>query len=243
MARLNFAEAEERMQAQSNYQGGDFVKTLYLKDKENTFILSLLKDETEVEVHSIHKVKLMSKNGKEYSIDVDCLGRDKCPLCKEALNHTEEKYPMVSKAKDMVYVPIVRLYNYEKEFEPQYNILTRSTKWYRNTYIEAATRFDMEKPLEIMRSGTGVDTTWSLYPATKAYGKAIPEVSAEQLIKDLDIDIDSSISGASNSIVKTWDADMMAIYIETGSWPSSNNSDDGDEEEEEVKPRNNKYGF
>lgn len=245
MARLSFNEAEARINNSGNGQQGNYTQTLYLKDKESAFVLSLLKDVTDVEVHSVHKVKFTSKNGKDYMIDVDCLGKG-CPLCKEATKYQGEKFPAVTKARDMVYVPVVRLYNYEGEFEPSYCVISRSTKWYRNTYVEAATRFDMDKPLEIIRSGKGVDTTWSIYPAGKVNGEKIPDVNANQLIEDLEIDVDSSISGTPTSVVRTWDADQMEMYIETGQWPNlNNNSDEAEEEEEEqVKPRgNNKYGF
>lgn len=241
MARISFDDAEKRMDAQKSFTGGNFTNVLYLKDKENAYILSLLKDVTDVEVHSVHKVKMTSKNGKEFMVDVDCLGKG-CPLCKEAQNHTNEKFPAVSKARDVVYVPVVKLYNNNKEFDPQYYVISRSTKWYRNTYVEAASRFDMNKPLEIVRSGSGVDTTWSIYPANKAFGETIPEVNANQLIEDLDIDIDNSISGTQTSVVKTWDADQMEDYIETGTWPSSSVEDA--EDDKGIKPRgNNKYGF
>lgn len=242
MSRMSFETANERIDQQSQYSGGNYTNTLMLKDKENAFVLSLLKDVTDVDVYSVHKVKMTSKSGKEYTIDVDCLGKD-CPLCKEAQNHLNEKFPQVSKPRDVVYVPIIRLYNKDKEFEPQYMVLTRSTKWYRNTYVEAASRFDMTKPLEIMRSGNGVDTTWSIYPAIKAYGKDIPEVDPNKVLDDLEVDIGESIYGTPFSVVKNWNADQMNQYIETGS-PYVPNNDDDIEEEEEIKPRgNNKYGF
>jgi hypothetical protein len=242
MARMSFKEAEERVQNQGQGGNGNYTNILFLKDKESAYIIPLLKDVTDVEVHSVHKVKLVSKSGKEYMVDVDCLGNN-CPLCKEAQNHVGEKFPQVSKARDAVYVPIVRLYNKDKEFDPQYYVLTRSTKWYRNTYVEAASRFDMNKPLEIVRSGNGVDTTWSIYPAMKVNGKDIPEVDLNQLIDDLEIDIDSSIFGTPYSVVKGWSAEQMEHYIETGSAYIPNDSDEEDKEED-IKPRgNNKYGF
>ena len=201
MARISLADAEKREQERSNYGGGTFINALWLKDKENAYILTALKDVTDVEVHSVHKVQVIGKSGKTFTVDVDCLGKG-CSLCTEALKHKDEKFPVVTKARDMVYVPIVRLYDRDGEFSPQFYILSRSTKWYRNTYVEAASRFDMSKPLEIMRSGSGVNTTWSIYPATKAFGKPIPDCNIDQLIEDLDIDLETAVSGTPTSLVR-----------------------------------------
>ena len=245
MARLSIAEMDKNISEQGSYQASDykFIPTLYLKDKQSAFVKILLKNIEDVEVHSVHKVRMTSKKGKEYSIDVDCLGKG-CPLCQHVnAQTTQEKFPLVTKARDMVYVPLVQVFDADGNPSLDYKILSRSSRWYRNTMCEAESRYGLDEVLEIQRSGQGVDTTYGIYSVKKGpKGAELPKLDIDKLKADLDI-ADDDISGRKDSLIKTWDADQMEEYLETKQYPTDHQ--EAAEEEEEVKPRTrtSNYGF
>lgn len=240
MARLNLNEAESRLDNQT--QRGNYINQFWLKnDKDHTIVQMLLKDISEIEVHSVHEVKMTSKNGKEYRVQVDCLG-DNCPMCKEALKHKNEKFPLVRQARDMVYIPLIRYYNANGEYEPSYEIFNRSTRWYRDELAGYAARYDVDGYTEIQKSGSGISTTYKLYEARKDFdgNKLDKPKSIEELKEDFEVK-DDDICGRRDSLIKSWTAEEFAEFLETGTYPKGNS----DEEEEEVKPRtrSSKRGF
>lgn len=242
MSRISLQEANERL---DNQQRGNYINTFYLRnDKDHTIVRMLLDDVANIEVHSIHEVKMTSKNGKEYRVQVDCHG-DNCPLCKEALKHEGQKFPLVRKARDMVFIPLIRLYNEEGKYEPVYEIFSRSTRWYRDELAGYAARYDISGYSEVEKTGTGMKTTYKLYEARKDFdGKPLDNVkSIDELKEDFEVK-DDDICGRKDSLVKTWSKEDFEEFLETGTYPKGN-TDDEDEEEEEVKPRSrsSKRGF
>lgn len=246
MARMNLNEANERLDNQQ--QGsGNYINQFYLKnDKDHTIIQMLIKDVADIEVHSIHEVKMVSKNGKEYRVQVDCLGGRDCPLCKEAVKHENQKFPLVRKARDMVYIPILRLYNAKGEYEPNYEILNRSTRWYRDELAGFAARYDVDGYIEVEKTGTGLKTTYKLYEARKDLdGNPLDKPkSIDEIKEDFDIK-DDDICGRKDSLVKSWTVEDFEEFLETGTYPKGTSDAANEEEEEEVKPRSrsSKRGF
>lgn len=231
MSRISLNEANERLNNQST---GNYINTFYLKnDKDHTIVRMLLDDVTNIEVHSVHEVKMTSKNGNEYRVQVDCHGNN-CPLCKEALQYEGQKFPLVRKARDMVYIPLIRLYNKDGNYEPTYEILCRSTRWYRDELAGYAARYDISGYVEVEKTGTGLKTTYKLYEARKDFdGKPFSNPQPiEKLKEDFEIK-DDDICGRKDSLIKTWSSEDFEEFLETGTYPKGNT----EPEEEEIKPR------
>ena len=86
--RMTLNEAQTRAENRSNF---NFINEFFLKnDGESNIVRFLFNDPNDIEVHAVHMIRMTSKGGQSYFIQVDCLG-DNCPLCKEAVNHTDEK--------------------------------------------------------------------------------------------------------------------------------------------------------
>lgn len=235
MSRLSINEANERLSNQNT--SSNYINTFYLKnDKDHTIVRLLLEDVTQIEVHSIHEVKMTSKNGNEYRVQVDCHGNN-CPLCREATKYATQKFPLVRKARDMVYIPIVRLYNASGKYEPTYEIFCRSTRWYRDELAGFAARYGVDGYVEVEKSGTGLSTTYKLYEARKDFdGKPLDNPrSLQELKADFEVK-DDDICGRRDSLIKTWSAEEFEEFLETGTYPGARKSAD-ENEEEDVKPR------
>lgn len=232
MSRITLAEMNDRL---DNQQKGNYINQFYLRnDKDHTIVQMLLDDVANIEVHSVHEVRMTSKGGKDYRIMVDCLG-DNCPMCKEALKHEGQKFPLVRKARDMIYIPLIRLYNDNGEYEPVYEVFSRSTRWYRDELAGYAARYNINGYVEVEKTGTGMKTTYKLYEARKDFDgnpldnpKSIAELKEDFEIKDDDI------CGRRDSLIKTWTADEFAEFLETGTYPKGNTESTN---EEDVKPR------
>lgn len=234
MSRISINEANERLDNQRS--GGNYINTFYLKnDKDHTIVRMLLKDIVDTEVHSIHEVKMTSKNGTEYRVQVDCHGSN-CPLCKEALKYEGQMFPLVRKARDMVYIPLIRLYNKDGVYEPVYEVFCRSTRWYRDELAGFAARYGIDGYIEIEKTGTGMSTTYKLYEARKDFdGKPLNNPpSIEQMKEDFEVK-DDDICGRKDSLIKTWSAEEFEEFLETGTYPKGNSDE---EEKKEIKPRN-----
>ena len=212
MARKSFTQAQTDL---TNMQSGDYVNEFYLKkDKETNFIKLLTTKIDDMEIHSIHQVALTSpKTGKTYYNKVDCLG-DGCPLCKEALKNTKA----VSKARDMVFIPIIQIYNDKGEFEPSYKIFSRSVRWMAENLVGFEARYGLEGIIEVERVGEKLKTAYNLYDARKGKnGEALPDLpDIDQLKEDFEVK-DDDVCGRPTSLVRTWDEGMCDLYIETGS--------------------------
>lgn len=244
MARINLTEANDRLDNQKNF---GYINTFFLtKDKEHTIVKPLLSDMNDLEVHSIHEVKMTSKNGKDYRVSVDCLG-DGCPMCREALKHADKMFPLVSKVRDNIYIPLIRLYDRNGEYNPAYEIFVRSTRFYRDTLAPAVSRYGLDGYWEIERIGGpgSKKTTYNLYSINKDFDSKPLDNSKtlEQLKEDFEVKEDD-IFGRRDSLIKSWSAADFAEFLETGTYPKGSSTEDTDEEEEEVKPRSrNRHGF
>lgn len=251
--RITLDEANTRAENRSNF---NFINEFFLKnDGESNIVRFLFNDPNDIEVHAVHMVRMTSKNGQSYLIQVDCLG-DNCPLCKEALNHTDEKMPLVSKVRDNIYLPLIVAYDYEKLCNPQYKVFVRSTNYYKNTLAPFIKRNDLNEMVEIERNGAkgSPRTTYNLYAAKKDFHeKPVNDKSSElyvlatksidELKEDFEVRSDD-ICGRTDSMIRTWTPEMVEIFLENPSvYPNINNITE--DEKEEVQPRNRRsnHGF
>lgn len=243
MARISFNDIDQRIEEKKSFaNGGNFkrINAFFLKDKESSYVKVLLDDIKNVEVHSVHLVKVNFNTGKHFTVHVDCLGNG-CPLCEEAKNHTEEMYPVVTRARDMVYVPLLTFMNYKGEEEIGFSILGRSTTWAQSDFFPDMARYGIDGNFEIQRTGSGTGTTYRFYPARQLpNGKPFPNVDMKQVYKDLDIELPADIFGRHDSFVRSWDESQMEEYIETGMFPKIKQEDSV---ANEVTPRNTDHGF
>ena len=230
MARKTFTQAQEDM---NNKQSGDYVKSFYIKRSGTSeFVKFLETDINKMEIRSVHNVAMTSpKTGKTYYTLVDSLETSDI-LVKESM----KKGSAVGKVRDMVFIPLIKLYNSEGEFEPSYEVLARSVAWMANNLVGFEARYGLEGVIEVERTGTGTSTNYTLYDARKGMnGKDLPELpSIEQLKADFEVK-DDDIVGRNTSLVKTWDEEMCERFIETGS-PYVQK-----EEEKEEAPRRRNF--
>ena len=241
MARISFDDIDKRIEEKKG--GGDYkrINSFFLKDKESSYVKVLLDDIKNVAVYGVHIVKISTKTGKPILVHVDCLGKD-CPLCAEAQKHTEEMYPLVSRTKDMVFVPMLTFTNYKGEEGLGFAILARTTSWAQSDFFPDMARYGIDENFEIQRTGTGTGTTYRFYPARKLpSGNPFPDIDLTQVCKDLNIDLPSDIYGRSDSYIRCWDKEQMEEYIETGLFPKIKHTEDS--VAEEVAPRNTNHGF
>lgn len=241
--RIGLDEVDARLEKQQMNFG--YINTFYLsKDKDHTIVRFLLEDVKDIELYSVHRVKMTSKAGKEYAVEVSCHG-DNCPLCQEALKYDKQAFPKVSKARDNIYLPLIRLYDAKGNLDPSYQVFVRSTRYYRDTFAGFAARYDLGGYTEIERIGEGLKTTYNLYNVTKDFdGKPLDSgMTIAELKKDYDVKEDD-IFGRRDSLIKDWTAEQFAEYLETGTYPSDGDADES-EEKEEVTPRSrtSKHGF
>ena len=186
MARLSLEEANERLENQKSF---GYINQFYLTDdKEHTIVRFLLKDSADIEVYSVHQVKMTSKSGSEYAVSVSCHG-DNCPLCKEAMKYDKQKFPLVSKARDNIYIPLIRFYDKDGKLDPVYQVFVRSTRFYRDTLAGYAARYNIDGYTEVERVGKGLKTAYNLYSVVKDfYGKTLDNaISIEQLKDDFGV--------------------------------------------------------
>lgn len=213
MARINLSTALKNLEEQQS-RPGNYINSFSLKgDGASTFVRFLIDDISDIEAYSVHRVRMVSKKGKEYAVNVGCLGAG-CPLCKEAPNHANVTFPnipLVSKAKDMVTIPLINL----RDGEPVYEILFWSTWVYKRVAPMLARIRPITTPAEIERIGTTTDTSYNVYAAPD---KAELAGTTEELKAKFDVKPDD-IFGRSDSLIKDWDADQIAEYLETGTYP------------------------
>lgn len=247
MSRLSLDEMNTRLDNQKSF--GYINKFFLTDDKEHTIVRFLLGDVKDIEVFSVHDLRMRSQAGKDYSVSVSCLG-DNCPMCKEAMKYEKQAFPLVSKAKDNVYIPLIRLYDKDGKLDPVYQIFVRSTRFYRDTFASFAARYDLGGYTEIERVGEGLKTKYNLYSVTKDFnGKPFENtVSIEQLKEDFDVK-DDDIFGREDSLIKDWSDEQFKKFLETGTYPKDEASDEYDGKssyvDEDVRPRGrtSRHGF
>lgn len=244
MARMSISNAMSALKAQeesrSNFSGKYVNKFIMKGDGAQTFVKFLIEDLNDVEVYSVHQVRMKSKNGKDYAVSVDCLGSN-CPLCREAPNHINEKYPMipmVTKAKHNVTIPLINAFSGEDGKTPAYEVLMWSTWMYKKIQPMLARIRPITQPIELLRTGTSTDTSYSAFGAdpdadeVKALSGTVEELKTKFDVKDDDI------YGRNDSLIKAWTAEQMEEYISTGTYPSNSGSqaDGANEPVEEAQP-------
>ena len=198
MSRISITDAEKRLddRANSNY---NYVNQFFLtKDKEHNIVKFLLKDIADIEVYSVHVVKMTSKTGKEYSIHVSCLEHN-CPMCREAQKYKDQMFPLVSRARDNIYLPLISLYDKDGEVSPEFKVWIRSTKFYRDNFAPTISRYGLDTCYEIERSGAkgAKQIAYNMFAIDKDFDKKpIPfaDIDIETLKKDYDV-ADDSIFG------------------------------------------------
>lgn len=255
--RMTLDEANTRAENRSSF---NFINEFFLKnDGESNIVRFLFNEPNDIEVHAVHMVRMTSKSGQSYLIQVDCLG-DNCPLCKEAVNHTDEKMPLVSRVRDNIYLPLIAAYDVDGSVKPQYKVFVRTTNYYKNTLAPFIKRNDLNDMVEIERNGAkgSPRTSYNLYEAKKDFDEKSVKDKASALyelatksIDDLKADFDvkpDDICGRTDSLIRTWTPEQVEMFLENPSAYPSLGGDKKEEEtkEEEVKPRNRRaanHGF
>lgn len=248
--RMTLDEAQTRAENRSNF---NFINEFYLKeDGDGNIVRFLFTDPNEIEVHAVHMVRMTSKGGQSYLIQVDCHGED-CPLCKEAVHHKDEKMPLVSRVRDNIYLPLIAMYDQDGKFNPSYKVFVRTTNYYKNTLAPFIKRNDLSVPTEIERAGKRGDTrvAYNLYEAKKDFDEKVITSKdsvcyevATKSIDDLKADFEvqkDDICGRTDSLVRTWTAEQVEMFLENPSvYPNTDGDNAGAKDEtpqEEVKPR------
>lgn len=218
--RISLSEALEKTNQQNigNNQPRKFINQFFIKGNASTFLRFLVNDISEVNAYSTHRVRMVSKAGKQYPIFVGCIGKD-CPLCKEAPNHVGETYPtvpLVTKAKDIVTIPLV---NYNNG-QPEYQILAWSTFMFKKINPMLSRINPLSSTIEMQRTGSGLETNYFTYPADTR-----PELAGtvEELKQKFDVKEDD-IFGRSDSLIRDWSATQMEEYLTTGNYPHSDSN-------------------
>ena len=234
--RISLSEALERTNQQDTPK--NYIKQFMLKEDEATFLRFLVDDINDINVCTAHKVRMTSKAGKQYSVMVDCIGKD-CPLCKEAPNHVAEAYPqipLVTKAKDIVTIPLINFNN----GAPEYQILAWSVFIFKKINPMLSRIKPLSSTIEIQRTGKAVETNYFAYPADDK-----PELAGtvDELKKKFDVK-DDDATGRFDSLIREWTASQMEEYLTTGTYPHSATATTAKPSEDVEAPvRRTNYGF
>lgn len=233
MARINLEEMKTRLDQQNS---GSFISSFYLKgDGSHNIVKFLLNSVNDIEIFSVHSVRLAGKNGNYFN-SVNCKGGDDCTLCREAVNHTAEKMPLVSRTRDNVYIPVIVMYDKEGKFNPYYAVWERSTKFFRDTLAPTFARYDIHGAFEIERRGVAPQVQYNIYNVDKDFEgnkidftKSVEDYKAEFNVKDDDI------FGRPDSYIHDWDDEQIKLFVSTGKFPVIKN--DGNGEADEAQPQ------
>lgn len=235
--RISLSEALERTNQQDTPK--NYIKQFMLKENEATFLRLLVDDLNDVEVCTTHKVRMTSKTGKQYTVMVNCIGKD-CPLCKEAPNHVAEAYPqipLVTKAKDIVTIPLINFNN----GTPEYQILAWSVFIFKKINPMLSRIKPLSSTIEVQRTGKAVETNYFAYPVDDK-----PELAGtvDELKKKFDVK-DDDTTGRFDSLIREWTASQMEEYLTTGTYPHSNSAITiaKPSEDTEAPVRRTNYGF
>lgn len=256
--RLNLAQVNEHIE-NMNKPHKDY-KSIYsfsLKDNHDGAHVYILQNNAEESYfYHTHTVWLMSKAGKKYPVEVDCLGND-CPLCKEAMLHKGEYPTDVSFAKDNMYIP---LYVIDKrdgtgtQDVGELNIWKRGVKYFSTDLAPHSARYAplYKSATEIERIGASgsKETSYRLYQSDTDYaGNPIEKVGDLEELKAKCEFTDETIYGAEDSLIKIWTKEQMIEAINTKKFPTGNNATNEEtsiseddipfkESTENVTPRN-----
>lgn len=268
MARLNLATVEKHIENQG--KSGDYRKIPFFalnNDKDGAHVKMLMKDASDAYFYHVHRVKLLSKAGKPFYMDVECLndGSHQCPLCNEAVKYKGTMNPPVGFAKDVLYVPMYVIDRKDNGKVTQVNefaVWTRGTKFYKDDLEPYAMHVNslFGGATEIMRSGArgSKETSYRLYASDSDYnGNPIDKDTDLDALKEKAGFTEDMIYGAADSKVKVWTVPQINEFISTGKYPTGNIDkpvQESDKKEdmpfydstEDVKPRQRTapdYGF
>ena len=196
MARITLSEMMNHKK-ESAEKGGfrKFATNFYFKrdGRQNALVKLLITGAEDVPVFTTHTVQKISKSGKKYFQEVDCMGEG-CPLCNYAINNQNG---IVSFRHDKIVIPIINFTATDADGNniPQVQYWTRSSGFYSNTILPFAERFGLDGYVEIQKNGTGKQTTYTLYPVEDKFGGRPLEapLPVEEYLKEYDVNIDEDL--------------------------------------------------
>lgn len=238
--------AEKKEQGKGFTEGFKNIDNFYLKDGEKAIIQLLINDASEIPVVRTHTVQLFSKNGKKYFAEINCKADEgHCPLCEAKKAAGQDGLKSVSFAHDKLIIPLAVLER-NGEKQTKYALFTRSVNFYTNNLSAYSSRFNINDPIEISRSGSGTSTNYTLFPPVNPDEYKLDK-SIDELKKDLEVE-DDDVVGRIDSVVKTWNPAQMSFYLETGQMPSKanmnpTNDNKAEEETPNITRRVSNHGF
>jgi len=196
-------EAQKRIQASMQSSGGRYIG---IGDQES-FVFRFMADEDGVVNGYFHRVP-MEQNDRSWTQDVPCLGDD-CPYCKsEDTKISKKSYKFLTWA--WVYYRLHTKADEEGKWEPVEKdeatfykepidkpmILKQGYYFSRLlTAIYAKYGTLVDRDYECIRNGTGLDTSYSLFPEDK---KPVSK-KIKAAIKELE-DLDGIIEGSNQNL-------------------------------------------
>ena len=189
-------------------------------------------------------VQLYSKSGKAYYAEVNCKQDEgSCVFCEFKSRDVDNQNSFVTFAHDRIVIPLLVLER-NGESMMSYELFVRSINFYTNSLSPYLARFSVKEAVDITRNGTGVSTTYSLFPTTDPskydLGKTVEELKA-----DLGVDT-TDILGRYDSLIKSWSDEQMEFYLNTRQNPTkANMSGKSEEASQEVTRRRsaNRHAF
>ena len=175
-----------------------YTNSFSLKENESAFIKFLITDIDDIEVHTIHRLPVPTKNGNTFWKPVECL-EDNCPICNSG-----------EKSSDVAVIPILVLYNDSGEYAPEFKLFLRSTGWVLNSLIPFEARYGLDCIVECERKGQKTQTVYNLYEARKGpKGVELPKLPDIETIK-ADFNVTQE---AVKDVITTWTKEEMNNYL------------------------------
>lgn len=245
MARINLTEMLNHEKETQENRGRKFARNFYFKKngRNNALVKFLLNSTEDIPVFTTHTVQKISKSGKRFFQEVDCMGED-CPLCNYAINNPNGT---VSFRHDKIVIPLVNFTAVDKDgnVAPAVEYWTRSAGFFSSTILPFAERFNFGGYIEIQKNGSGKQTTYTLYPVEDKFeGRPLePVKSVDEYIKIYNTDIESDLKSIVQSlsdnelsaIIGGGAGDEMPFGVETNASANTNTN--------EVPVRRNTHGF
>ena len=237
MARINLAEMLNREKETQENRGRRFARNFYFKKggRNNALVKFLVSNTEDIPVFTTHTIQKISKNGKRFFQEVNCLGED-CPLCHYAVNNPNGT---VSFYHDKMVIPLINFTALDKDgnVAPAVEYWTRSAGFFSTVIMPFAERFNFYGYVEIQKNGSGKQTTYTLYPVEDKFeGRPLEPVKTfEEYINIYSVDIESDLK----SIVQTLSDSEIAAIV----GGASRSSAEPIEVPNEIPVRRNTHGF
>lgn len=231
MARLKIAQVEEHIDEmnQPKVEYRKIVNFGLKNDKDGAHVKMLINTASDAYFYRVHKVKMMSKSGKPYYLDVECLndGEHACPLCQEAFKYKGTLNPPVGFAKDTMYLPLFVLDRKDNGQVTEVNSLaiwSRGIKFYKDDLAPHSMHMSnlYDNASEIMRNGASgsKETSYRLYQSSADYnGNPIDADKDLEVLKAKAGFTEDMIYGAPDSVVKVWTVGQINEALATGKFP------------------------